>query len=908
MGRPSAKALGKRKAPPPPTKGGNKKTKTANSAEQELGPTGKPKRKADQPKKVKLRDQKSIPIPKSTYAEDQDGDDEEDLEDLGEEEGLGAGSASARFLMGMDENALSRSVKETKRLHDLSKSREPLPKQKRQKLKIPLPDSAKESDSDDYDFDSDPEFDSDLASDVDGDDDDDVELGSDDDQDGEDSVYDSGASLDDSDEDQDDVIAEFDNLPSEEEAEYDSDTANSKRRKRKAGEEEADYETSARNRWAADQKDQKENEDQVEVGRLPIKLPTGEIKMVEGSTKISLPPSKKKQHPPPPSDSEEEEEESEDEGSDDGEQAERMAGLKGKFGRMGVSEIVSQKGWKNTQKLESAKEQMAQLGAEILAGGELVDIGPVLTRLSTFALPTVPSLEEGEGTLPVPASIRGLAFLSQLAVFKDLIPGYRIRQLTEIEEAEKVRDEVKRLREGEKMLVRNYKSYLKMLESEIKRRSPLASLSLKCMCELLVGVTHFNFSENIMGVLVGKLGRKGWDSDSDLVLESFISVFKEDISGVHAQTLVTLIARMIKERHFQVNPNVLTCLLHLRLRNELDQMKRGKNAKGGSGGDKKEDNIKGKKFKSEIRKKWATKNQRKKEKEMKEVEKEMKEAEAEIDKEERAQIQTETLKNLFVLYFSILKSPTRTPLLPAALEGISAYAHFINIDFFRDLLAVLRKIINDQEDHDEVDGSDDEDTKVHQIDASERIRIRLLSILTGFQILSGQGEALNIDLSEFINCLFGLLRPISLNTGVEDPPITSATTKNTNSMGELSISELMFRCLELTFFSRYSGKSPDYRTGSFAKRLIECSLHFPPITARRSLEFARKLISKEPKLESLLNTEEKINDGVYKPEFNDPQLINPFNTNVYESGILGDRYFERGTREEMKKLRDNKAV
>ncbi len=78
-------------------------------------------------------------------------------------------------------------------------------------------------------------------------------------------------------------------------------------------------------------------------------------------------------------------------------------------------------------------------------------------------------MEEGEGILPVPASIRGLAFLSQLAVYKDLVPGYRIRPLSAVEEAEKVRDEVKRLREGEKLLVRSYKGYLKTLEGEVKR-------------------------------------------------------------------------------------------------------------------------------------------------------------------------------------------------------------------------------------------------------------------------------------------------------------------------------------------------------------------------------------------------------------------------------------------------------
>ncbi|WVF72950.1 hypothetical protein IAT40_007768 [Kwoniella sp. CBS 6097] len=934
MGKPSSKALGKRKAAGPSSKGSNKKPKPGPSGrpakeDNELGPTGKPKRKADQPKKVKLRDQKVIPVPKTAFAgrqrgsdDDDEGDDseDEDFEGLGEEEELDAATAGS-FLMGVDEHALSRSVKETKRLHELAKSREPIPKQKRQKSNIPAPASV--SGSDDYDFDSDAGFNSDLKSDYDDEDELDYGSGSD--------VFDSGASLDmtDDDEDdddddndgeddgQDDLNAAFDEISSDE----DDEEVEHKKRSKKGGKKEieAEYETAGRSRWAAKPQAQEEKEE-VEVGRLPIKLPNGQIQMVEGSTKIALPPSKKKAAPQPPSDSEDGEvlEESEDEGSDDGIQAERMAGQKGKFGRMGIAEIVSKGGWKNAQKLEAAKEMIAALGAEILAGGELVDNGPVLTRLSTFALPTVPSLEDGEEPLPVPASIRGLAFLSQLAVYKDLIPGYRIRQLTEIEEAERVRDEVKRLREGEKMLVRSYKGYLKMLESEIKRRSPLASLSLRCMCELLVAVTHFNFTENIMGVLVGKLGRKGWDSDCDLVLESFIKVFKEDLTGVYTQTLVRLIARMIKERHFQVNPNVLSCLLHLRLRGELDAMKRGKNAKGGSG-EKKDDPLKGKKFKSDLRKKWATKNQRKKEKEMKEVQKEMAEAEAEVDKDERAQVQTETLKNLFVLYFSVLKNPTRTPLLPGALEGISTYAHFINIDFFRDLLAVLRKIIADQQAAENVTSTNDDDeeegtaAQVDVVGASQRIRIRLLAIVTAFDILSGQGEALNIDLADFINHLFALLRPLSLDTGIEDPPIlppTSRVKANDKNAGvhTLSTSALLFRCLNASFFSRHSGRSPPYRTAAFAKRLTECALHFPPLTAKAAIAFARGLMSKEAKIEGLLDTEERMADGVYKAEMEDPQLVNPFATSLWEAGILGDKYWERGTREEMKKMRDNKAV
>lgn len=43
--------------------------------------------------------------------------------------------------------------------------------------------------------------------------------------------------------------------------------------------------------------------------------------------------------------------------------------------------------------------------------------------------------------------------------------------MTAIEQAEKVRDEVRRQREGENLLVKSYKGYLKILEGEIKRES-----------------------------------------------------------------------------------------------------------------------------------------------------------------------------------------------------------------------------------------------------------------------------------------------------------------------------------------------------------------------------------------------------------------------------------------------------
>jgi nucleolar complex protein 3 len=126
--------------------------------------------------------------------------------------------------------------------------------------------------------------------------------------------------------------------------------------------------------------------------------------------------------------------------------------------------------------------------------------------------------------------IRKLTILSQLAVFKDVIPGYRIRPLTDAEKSEKVSQHVARTREWEQGLVVVYQSYLRDLESEVKglyffilhrtgliihlknvAKSDLADVALRCICKLAAEVTHFNFSVNLMGTMVAHLSRRSWD-------------------------------------------------------------------------------------------------------------------------------------------------------------------------------------------------------------------------------------------------------------------------------------------------------------------------------------------------------------------------------------------------------------
>jgi len=241
---------------------------------------------------------------------------------------------------------MNRSNKEQQRIHAVLKAEEPLPKAQKKKA-IPITAG---SDSEDYDIDSLDDLSMDGS---------DIDLGSGDEDDEDlDEEFDSDS---DDDEDDEELMEAYD---AEQDLDEDDDGTEHEKRKRKRAEGEADYETSGRQRWV---KSAKAEPEEVEVGRLPIKLPTGEVQMVAGTTK--LPAIKKKKV----EESESEEEVEEEEELDEATQAARMASQRGKFGRMGIAEIVGMAGWKNAQKLEVAKEQIAGIGAEILAGGELID-------------------------------------------------------------------------------------------------------------------------------------------------------------------------------------------------------------------------------------------------------------------------------------------------------------------------------------------------------------------------------------------------------------------------------------------------------------------------------------------------------------------------------------------------------
>lgn len=520
-------------------------------------------------------------------------------------------------------------------------------------------------------------------------------------------------------------------------------------------------------------------------------------------------------------------------------------------------------------------------------------------------------------------TIKKLGFATQLAVYKDVIPGYRIRPISEGDMAEKLSKEVRRLRSFEQALVSSYQAYIKELTKSAKpghgdgSKIPLSvsNLAISCICALVLAVPHFNFRCELLKVIVNKLCTKTIDAAFIKCRETVETLFRNDEDGNASLDAVTLLTRTMKARDYQVDESVLNTLLHLRLLSEfsskasqtqidrpVSETPQGKPAK----------------FKKEFR----TKKQRKMLKERKAVEKEFKEADAIVSHEERDRKQAETLKLVFIAYFRILKE--RSPkLMGAVLEGLATYAHLINQDFFGDLLEVLKDLITypttdeqhldeGEEEAKEIDETDTAAAKyetgstgLSSVDATTRTS--LLCVVTAFALLEGQdvsraasSAALNLDLTFFTNHLYQslstlCLSPIfSLNLSPPPPTLSSSTPQPPSAKKKVNLFQpptLLLRALTSILSPRHT---PPTRLASFTHHLMLSSLHLPEKPASALLALVSRLSRIHGRrVTRLWDSEARKADGVWDPLGREPEACNPLAATVWEGELLRLHFSER---------------
>lgn len=514
--------------------------------------------------------------------------------------------------------------------------------------------------------------------------------------------------------------------------------------------------------------------------------------------------------------------------------------------------------------------------------------------------------EFGHSEIP---TIKKLALATQLAVYKDVIPGYRIRPLSDDDMEVKVSKDVRRIRNYEQALVGSYRTYIlelaKLAQSGnrglVKEDGPsLSSIAIGCACALLSSVPHFNFRGELLKILVNKLSQRKVDDDFVKCRETIETLFRTDEDGTQSLDAVALLTKMMKARSYRIDESVLNTFLHLRLLSEFS-WKASTNQV-----DKpdKRDETEGKKSKKD--REFRTKKQRKALKEQKALEKEMKQADAAVSHEERDKMQAETLKLVFVTYFRILK--LRSPdLMGAVLEGLARYAHLINQEFFGDLLEALKDLIGHAETGDDLPDEDDNDGDSTET-GRNLTREALLCIITAFALLEGQEAAkaqasLHLDLGFFITHLYRTLYALSLNPDIElsakslhlpDPNNPSTLPKPTtnNKINIQTTTVLLLRSLSSVLVPPLAARAvPPLRIAAFTKQLMTSSLHLPEKSCTAVLGLLGKVSkTQEKKIASLWNTEERRGDGTFDPLSGEVEGSNPFATTIWEGEILRKHY------------------
>ena len=191
--------------------------------------------------------------------------------------------------------------------------------------------------------------------------------------------------------------------------------------------------------------------------------------------------------------------------------------------------------------------------------------------------------------------IAKLAVASLALLFKDIVPGYKIREITKQERETAVSKAVKSVRAFEGCLLHNYQRYrtepptyqtaflyrfhphvryLQNVEtiargnvhSKVSNKQKL-SLRVTCaraLCSLLQPLCHFNFAPNLCKAVVSKL-TSPYPDIATACRECLASFFASNRSHDIILAAVKQIAEGVKSHMQEVEPELLQVLLQLKL-------------------------------------------------------------------------------------------------------------------------------------------------------------------------------------------------------------------------------------------------------------------------------------------------------------------------------------------------------
>uniref|UniRef100_A0A1D1YM11 Nucleolar complex protein 3 n=1 Tax=Anthurium amnicola TaxID=1678845 RepID=A0A1D1YM11_9ARAE len=469
-----------------------------------------------------------------------------------------------------------------------------------------------------------------------------------------------------------------------------------------------------------------------------------------------------------------------------------------------------------------------------------------------------------------------LSLLSLLAVFKDIIPGYRIRPLTEKELEVKVSKAVRKMRFYESTLLHEYKQYLLTLLA-LEKKPSFKLVAVRCMCNLLDAVTHFNFYEKLLSGVVKNISSSD-DIIRKLCCESVKSLFGNEgkHGGKAILEAVELISNLVKIHDCQLHPDCVEVFCSLVFDEDVgkSESKEGENTKlkkkRRRQTDEKPNQITGNEKKMSKQELMAKMRE--------EVKADFKSGSLAPDDEERRNIQSQTLAAVFETYFRVLKrtmdpdvsrskgnnalfgGSVAHPLLAPCLKGLGKFSHLIDLDFMGDIMGCLKKLSG-------LGGSQDAPPE-NCLSVSERLQCCIVA----FKVMRNNLDALNIDLQDFYGHLYNLL--------LEYRP--------DRDQGDVLAEALKTMLCQ--------GKQHDMqRAAAFIKRVATFSLCVGPAEAMTALVTVQHLLLKNTKCRNLL--ENDVGGGSlsglvvkYHPDASDPNLSGALASVLWELSLLGKHY------------------
>lgn len=464
------------------------------------------------------------------------------------------------------------------------------------------------------------------------------------------------------------------------------------------------------------------------------------------------------------------------------------------------------------------------------------------------------------------------SMLALVPVFKSIIPGYRIRPLTDLEKKEKVSKEVSRLRNFEQTLVLNYRRYLDLVKdlskvpnNEDPLKVSLGVLATQAANELASSVSHFNFRDDVITVLVRRVCKPNLHADpvSSQSIKTLEVLMNEDDEGIISVNIIRILSKTLKVRKYNVDESVLNMLLSLEVLQDYDPNTKSE-----------EQTIKPK-----TKKVHLSKKQKKARKELKAIEDEMQKAEQSVSAEEREKNQAEILKIVLSLYLNILRIDS-SKLVASVLEGLVKFGKMANLDLLGDFLEVMKDII--------INTAMEDPTPL-------TVRKILLCIVSSFSLVAAHTQMkMHTDLSTFVDALYALLPHISVDPELElshkslrlADPLNNELIKP--SVNVSTKAELLLKALDHVFFRSRSGTK--LKALAFTKRLYMCMENTPEHTTIALLKFLEKLTGRYPEVSGLYSTEDRVGNGVFVMEADNPARSNPEGAVLWENNILRNHY------------------